>query len=313
MRLLTPSKCHLWRQADIDAGSVTNIASATDGTATSPAVSETVNADQNPALTVAKTALDATFTVAGDLIDYRYDVTNSGNVTLTDALTISDDKIASVSCPVLPMAGFAPGAVLSCTASYAVTQADIDAGFVTNIAAASSGSVTSSDVSETVNATQAPALTVTKTARDTTYESVGDVIAYDYLVRNSGNVTLSGTVAITDDRIDSVNCPALPMSGFAPGAEITCMATYLITQADLDAGLVTNIASATASAPDGSPVTSPDDTATANADQAPGLTVVKTAAESTYRVVGDVLTYSYLVTNSGNVTLTSAITVHDCF
>jgi len=72
-----------------------------------------------------------------------------------------------------------------------VTQADIDAGFVTNIAAASSGSVTSSDVSETVNATQAPALTVTKTARDTTYESVGDVIAYDYLVRNSGNVTLS--------------------------------------------------------------------------------------------------------------------------
>ncbi len=45
-----------------------------------------------------------------------------------------------------------------------------------------------------------PALTLDKTASPTTYEAVGDVIGYSYLVTNSGNVRLAGPVSIADDK-----------------------------------------------------------------------------------------------------------------
>ena len=298
-------------QADLDAGGVTNIASATDGATTSPDVSRTVPAAQTPALSLVKTAGTATFVNAGDSVVYNYVVTNTGNVTLTSAVTVSDDKIAGVSCPAIPSAGFAPDMSLTCSATYVVSQADIDAGFVTNIAAASSGAVTSPDATETVAATQTPALSVTKTARDTRFDSVGDVITYDYRVRNTGNVSFVGNITVSDDKITTVNCPALPMSGLSPNTEIMCSATYLITQADLDTGLVTNIASATATPAGGAPITSPEDTATTTADQIAALTVIKTAAQSTYRLPDDILTYTYLVTNTGNVTIMDTVSVSD--
>src|SRR5438046_810230 len=75
-------------------------------------------------------------------LHYRYLVTNTGNVTLKNPVTVTDD-LTTVSCPVLPAAGLAPGATLTCTSSYVVTQADVDAGFVLNTAFASSGTTTS--------------------------------------------------------------------------------------------------------------------------------------------------------------------------
>ena len=58
---------------------------------------------------------------------------NAGNVTISGPITVSDDKIASVTCPA---GDLAPGAVITCTASYTVTQADLNNGSVTNIATA---------------------------------------------------------------------------------------------------------------------------------------------------------------------------------
>ena len=224
-------------QADLDAGSVTNTATASNGTVTSNEDTETVTAVQAPALTLVKTATPGTYSAIGATISYSYKLTNSGNVTLAGPFTVDDDK-ATVTCPA--DTSLAVGASITCTASYVVTQADLDAGSVTNTATATNGTVMSNPDSETVTAVQAPALTLVKTATPASYDSVGDVIGYSYLVTNAGNVTLAGPFTVNDDKATDESCPAT--ASLAPGASITCTATYTIGQADLDAGSVTNTA-----------------------------------------------------------------------
>src|SRR6185437_2645703 len=90
----------------------------------------------------------------------------------------------------------------------------------------------------------------------------------------------------------------------------TCTASYTATQADVDAGSIKNSATASGTDPTGSPVTSPPSTATVTVNGAPGLSVVKTASPSTVSAVGDVITYSFLVTNTGSVTATN-VSVND--
>ncbi|QCW27309.1 DUF11 domain-containing protein [Lysobacter enzymogenes] len=301
---LTCTASYTVTQADIDAGSVTNIASATDGTTTSATDTVVVGATQNPGLGIAKSSTATNYAAVGDVLPYRYIVTNTGNVTLTTAITVDDDK-TPVTCPALPAGGLAPGQALTCTANYTVTQADIDNSLVTNIASAKSGAVQSLTDSVTINATQNRAMTIDKSSTATTYAAVGDVLPYSYRVTNSGNVTITAPVSVNDDKTP-VTCPALPAGGLAPGQTLTCTANYTVTQADLDAGKVVNIASAT----DGT-TTSATDTVEITATRNPAMTIDKSSTATTYAAVGDVLPYSYRVTNSGNVTITAPVSVND--
>jgi len=102
-----------------------------------------------------------------------------------------------VSCPALPAGGLAPNASLSCTGTDTVTQADIDIGFVTNIATATDGTTSSPPASETVNGTQSPALEMVKTATTVNFEAPGDITSYDYVVTNTGNVTITAPITVT--------------------------------------------------------------------------------------------------------------------
>jgi uncharacterized repeat protein (TIGR01451 family) len=97
-----------------------------------------------------------------------------------------------------------------------------------------------------------------KSASPTTYDQVGDLITYTYTVTNTGNVTVLGQITVTDDRL-TVTCP--PTASLAPGASLECTATHLVTQADLDAGSIVNVASASNGV-----VTSPPDTVTVDAE-----------------------------------------------
>ncbi|MGD9049992.1 MAG: hypothetical protein PVF77_18205, partial [Anaerolineae bacterium] len=175
-------------------------------------------------------------------------------------VSVDDDLADDESCPADELA---PDDSLTCTASHPITQADLDAGSVMNMAFASGQSpsgdpVTSPTDSTTVTAIRDPALAIQISASPTTYHEVGDVIQYIYLVTNTGNVTIS-SVSIDDDLADDESCPA---GDLAPDDSLTCTASYTITQADVDAGSVTNVAFATGRDPNTDPVTSPTDSAT---------------------------------------------------
>jgi large repetitive protein len=303
---ITCTSSYVTTQADVDNGGVTNTAAAKSGTTTSLPVGITVPAIQTPGIGLQKSTTATPFAAAGTSIVYSYKVTNTGNVTMTAAVSVSDNKIASVSCPSLPAGGLAPNAFITCSGTYVTTQADVDAGKVINVATAASGSLTSVSSTATVNATQASTLLVEKTSTTSAFAAAGVSVPYSFKVTNTGNITLTSAITVTDNKIVSVSCPALPAGGLAPAAFITCTGSYPTTQADVDAGGVTN----TASAKSGS-VTSPTTSLTVTSTQTPALLVVKTSTMSGFSAPGVAIPYSYKVTNSGNVTLTSAVTVSD--
>ena len=156
-------------------------------------------------------------------------------------------------------------------------------------------------------------------AADQNAAQVGDTIAYSYLVTNTGNVTLA-SVAVDDPTIGAVTCPTPPAPGLAPGASETCTAdaTHTVTQADVDSGSVVDTATATGTDTQGD--TSPAERPVHRdhpdrGARPPRSAIAKTgtvtpAADQDAAQVGDTIAYSYLVTNTGNVTLAS-VAVND--
>ncbi|MDI1321710.1 MAG: PKD domain-containing protein, partial [Algoriphagus sp.] len=206
---------------------------------------------------------------AGDKVNYTFTVTNNGtvaitNISVTDPLVdVSGGLLASLASEGVDNTTF--------TAVYTLSQADINAGTFTNTATVSGtalGTTITDTDDDTQNLIQTPALTLDKqiTSGDP-YDAVGDVIAYDYVITNSGNVTLSGPFTVTDNKIAGIAAVNGPL---APGASVTATASYTVTQADLDNGSVTNTATAS-----GNEVTSNEDSETANATQTPALTLDK--------------------------------------
>jgi large repetitive protein len=265
-----------------------------------------------PALTLVKSAGQTTADRAGDVVAYSFLVTNTGNVTLTnvsvtDTLTAPAAPPLTVTCPVTTLAS---GASVTCTASYTVSQADVDRGRIDNSAVAegtppSGPAVTSPPDTWVVTVAPGSALTLDKTGDRTTASRVGDVVNYSFLVTNTGNVTLS-SMSVTDTLTApagpelTVDCPATTL---ASGASVTCTATYVVTQADVDRGRVDESAVAEGTPPTGPAVVTPPDTWAVTIPSAPALTLVKTGDRTTADRVGDVVNYTFLVTNTGNVTL----------
>jgi hypothetical protein len=95
-----------------------------------------------------------------------------------------------------------------------------------------------------------------------------------------------------------------PIAELAPGASQTFTYDYTITQADVDAGQVFNTATATGTF-NGVDYTDTD-SETITAVLGPEISLSKTALPLTYNAAGDLITYTFLVTNTGNTTLTGS-------
>ncbi|PHN02336.1 DUF7507 domain-containing protein [Flavilitoribacter nigricans] len=354
-------------QADIDAGSVTNQATATGTPLGADPVTD--DSDDNsplendPTVTTVPSAgsIDVTKTdvldlgadgvaTVGDVITYSFVITNTGNVTL-DNIVLSDADV-TLDCDLTGIV-LAPGQNTTCSGTYMITQADIDAGIHVNSATVDADDPnntnvtdTSDDPDDTENVdpngdgnpddpTDTPlpsagSIDVTKTdVLDLGADgvaTVGDVITYTFVITNTGNVTLDNIV-LTDADV-TLDCDLTGVV-LAPGQNTTCSGTYMITQADIDAGIHVNSATVDADDPNNTNVTDtsddPDDTENVdpNGDGNPddptdtplpsagSIDVTKTdvldLGADGVATVGDVITYSFVITNTGNVTLDNIV------
>ncbi|MBU2920192.1 DUF11 domain-containing protein, partial [Winogradskyella psychrotolerans] len=194
---------------------------------------------------------------------------------------------------------------------------------------------------------QSPELSITKTGSldlgADNAVSVGDIITYTYTVTNTGDVTVYD-VSVNEVSGNFTGTGILPTPTYVSGGTdadgdgdledmvvgngtIVYTATYAITQDDIDAGVVTNQATAEGTDPQGDSVsdnsddptdaTSDDDPTDVEIVQSPSIEAVKTVAITndvapSGASLGDEMTYTITVTNTGDVTLDN-VSITDTF
>ena len=137
---------------------------------------------------------------------------------------MNDPTAGAISCPATTLA---PGATTTCTSSaHVVTQADVDAGSVTNTATAGGkdphgNPVTSSPASATTPIAQTSTVALTKTASNADVNGdfkidLGDTVTWRLRVKNTGTTTLT-SVSVGDPSAGTATCPA---GSLAPGASV---------------------------------------------------------------------------------------------
>ncbi|GAB2654573.1 hypothetical protein GCM10027068_38280 [Prescottella soli] len=316
-------------QADIDAGKLENIATAT-GTppgngepVTSDPDTKTLAGEPEPAISLEKTAspTEADKFAVDQTVTYTFTMTNTGNVTLTNvhpnevAFTGDKSKLSDFNCPDKSKP-LAPNASVECTATYTLTQADVDRGTLDNTATATGTPPTGEPVTSkpddvNLSGNKNPGLEIVKTASPKSVETfkVGQEITYTFDITNTGNQTLTNVKVVEgtfsgSDKLSEISCPDEATS-MAPGAKVTCTATYTITQADVNAGQLDNVASATGTPPGTEePIESPQDEENLAGEPKPGLTLEKTADPRENVKVGETVTYTFAIKNTGDQTLT---------
>jgi len=285
---------------------------------------------------VTVTAAPGAVSKAGTVIQYPIRVENTGNVPLT-SVRVADTWTpegggVTVTCPgggdTIAQLNVGPSNAVTCTATYTVTQDDIDAGLpLTNAATAvaiSKGELVESRPSsitvEIVEPILLPGLTVTTIAGPHVVTTAGTTVTYTYTVLNTGDTPLYD-VAVTDAGL-TLDCSPDddPVARLDPGETAVCTATHTVTQAEIDAG--TPIAhQAQATATYGSPrqaVPAADiDLGTPTiVDMMPisalSLTKQVTPPLEPETAVGSAVEYTIALSNQGQTTLNN-VTVTDAF
>lgn len=300
-------------QTDLNNGTVTNSATATaGGTPSVNTATSTISATQQPKLTLSIQPAPEASSKVGTVITYTYTLTNSGNVTLNSPYTVTDNLVSNITCPGAPNS-IAPGASAVCQGTRQLTASDITNESVNNQATATavydSANVTSNSATATVVTTT---LYVTITPQIPAATAAGQQIVYTYSILNTTDDVANG-LNVSSSKTTPITCSSTTIQ---PGAKVTCTGTYTISLTEMNAGgYIQNVVSATAN--NGTPLTSNTATHNLPITQTPAITAVISAtpnqptSPAVQLTAGDNIAYTYTLTNSGNVTLTSPFTVTD--
>ncbi|EAZ81576.2 membrane protein, partial [Algoriphagus machipongonensis] len=270
---------------------------------------------QDPVIEIIKTGVfndenNDTYANVGETITYTFEVSNGGDVSLT-TITVTDplpglSSIDYVSGDTGDDDILEVGETWIYTATYAVTQDDINTGQVDNTATADSDESEIDTDSETVNLPQNPVLNITKTV-DPTSISAPATLNYTITVTNEGNVSLTGVV-VTDPFTDGVTPLVLDNGDTDNDGELDLdetwvyYASYDADQDDIDAGDdIVNTAFVNSNE------TEQDEaSATTTITQSAAIDITKTVDPTSISAPAT-LNYTITVTNEGNVSLTGVV------
>ncbi|AEE19386.1 conserved repeat domain protein [Dokdonia sp. 4H-3-7-5] len=231
---------------------------------------------------------------AGDTITYTLTITNNGNEELTNVIVVDPLIIINEG----PVAVLAISESATFTGTYIITQNDIEAGGIVNVAIAegtdqAGNTITdqSDDPTDTTNVDvdgdgdfedptvtildQSPDIMITKNGvyqdfNQDGFANAGDQILYTFNVINTGNVILNDVV-VTDEMVDVIGDPV----SLLPGESVTFTAVYIITQQDVDNGEVVNTALAIGLTDSGLEISDvSDDVTDTTSDDDPTVTVL---------------------------------------
>jgi hypothetical protein len=202
----------------------------------------------------------------GDVITYSYTVTATGTANLTN-VTVTDPLpgLSDITCLINnPIPFLAAGATETCTATYQITQADINAGQRYNIATADSDQTDPVQDTETVPIPQVPAIDVEKYVSvdgGANWVDADDLTGpfficdtdpqFRFVVTNTGNVDLTG-ITLTDSDFDLSGCTVPSQLAVGEWFNCTVTDTWVIVQH-------TDTATVTGTPPIGDDVNDADD------------------------------------------------------
>jgi uncharacterized repeat protein (TIGR01451 family) len=210
----------------VDFGFIQNIATA--DSAKTPPISDGVSVPifGNFALALDKSVDVASVDSAGDIITYTYTLTNTGNAAV-GGITLSDD----VGTPGNTTNDFAPafvagdtdgdnrldvGEIWTYRATHIVSAAEVAAG-VTIVNVATAGGTDAASVTDEASVAVHNALAIDKFVVSITdaqggdgggaVDEVGDIVSYQMVLTNSGNVALSN-VTVSDPLVGALSGPS---------------------------------------------------------------------------------------------------------
>ncbi len=251
------------------------------------------------------------FIPVGDPVTWTYVVTNTGNAPLTGA-TVTDDVIGPISCPAA-IDPLAVGEIVTCTAPTGAAAAGQYKNNASVTATSPTGVVQDSDASHYFG--EDPDIDIEKFTNGVDADAapgpviaVGQPVAWTYEITNTGNVPL--TWSVTDDQLPALECPRLLI--IVPGETISCSGPVGATA---QPGQYANLGTVDGVSPSGEVVTDTDPShyfgAVGGIDIEKftnGVDVVQPPGP--FLVPGSTVTWTYVVTNTGNIPLVN-VTVDD--
>jgi Autotransporter beta-domain len=190
-----------------------------------------------PAVTIAANPSTLTFSAAGEVINYSFPVTNTGNVALSNlSVSSTGGHTGAVSCPVTTLA---IGASVNCTSAYTTVASDVGSNIPYSVTATANsiGTLIATSVPATGSIAYVAQPTVTLSApipSVTSFSRVGEVITFSYPFTTGAAAVPN--VCVVDTTVPNIVCPAGP---FAPNSgPFFCTGIYTTTAADVLKGSI---------------------------------------------------------------------------
>jgi hypothetical protein len=267
---------------------------------------------------------DAPEIPVGEEVAWIYRVENTGNVRL-DNFILTDNQLGPVSCPrpVLTV-----GTVIYCTSFgtaeptvglpngvYANTATVTSVAPVHTILGGSFLTVLVDDIDPSHYRGMLPAIDIEKATNGEDADVPtgpflvpGAPVTWDYVVTNTGNMTLE-TVTVLDPTLGTEVCA---QTAVAPGAQFTCQANGAAVEGQyVNSGIAVGVTANPQIVVDHDPSHYLGASGTINLEKHTNGFDADTVEESPYLDVGEEVTWSYIVRNEGNSTMTGIAVTDD--